>query len=76
MIQINLLPVREAKRKADVKQNVLELVLVLIVVFAVIGFAHTDLSGMALFEEAQYWGVRAAEAVMREQRHAFQSWLV
>ena len=44
MIQINLLPVREAKRKADVRQNALELVLVLIVVFAVIGFAHTDLS--------------------------------
>ena len=38
-------------------------------------FAHTDLSGMALFEEAQYWGVRAAEAVMREQSHGFQSWL-
>jgi len=45
MIQINLLPVREAKRKADVKQNVLELVLVLIVVAAVIGFVHTDLAG-------------------------------
>ena len=44
MIQINLLPVREAKRKADVKQNLLELVLVLIVVFAVIGFAHSDLN--------------------------------
>ena len=44
MIQINLLPVREAKRKADVKQNVLELVLVLIVVSAGIGFAHSDLS--------------------------------
>ena len=43
MIQINLLPVREAKRKADVKQNVLELVLVLIVVTAAIGFAHSDL---------------------------------
>jgi hypothetical protein len=28
-------------------------------------FAHTDLSGMALFEEAQAWGVRAAEAVLR-----------
>ena len=28
-----------------------------------IHFAHTDLSGMALFEEAQYWGVHAAEAV-------------
>lgn len=39
-------------------------------------FAHTDLSGMALFEEAQYWGVRAAEAVMRAERHAFRSWLV
>ena len=44
MIQINLLPVREAKKKADVKQNLLELVLVLIVVLAVIGFAHSDLS--------------------------------
>jgi type IV pilus assembly protein PilN len=44
MIQINLLPVREAKRKADIKQNVLELVLLLIVVSAVIGFVHTDLS--------------------------------
>ncbi len=43
MIQINLLPVREAKRKADVKQNVLELVLALIVVAAAVGFAHTDL---------------------------------
>jgi protoporphyrinogen oxidase len=38
-------------------------------------FAHTDLSGMALFEEAQYWGVRAAEAILRERRHAFRSWL-
>ena len=45
MIQINLLPVREAKRKAGAKQNVLELVLLLIVVVAVIGFVHTDLSG-------------------------------
>jgi phytoene dehydrogenase-like protein len=38
-------------------------------------FAHTDLSGMALFEEAQYWGIRAAEAVMRERGHGFRSWL-
>jgi len=44
MIQINLLPVREAKRKADVKQNVLELVFVLIIAAAVIGWLHTDLS--------------------------------
>ena len=38
-------------------------------------FAHTDLSGMALLEEAQYWGVHAAEAVMRERGHPFESWL-
>src|SRR5262245_15019789 len=43
MIQINLLPVREAKRKADVKQNVLELVLLMIVVIAAIGFVHAGL---------------------------------
>src|SRR5262245_37234112 len=44
MIQINLLPVREAKRKADVKQNVLELVFALILVAAAIGFFQSDLS--------------------------------
>ena len=33
-----------------------------------IHFAHTDLSGMALFEEAQYWGVRAAETILRAGR--------
>jgi hypothetical protein len=38
-------------------------------------FAHTDLSGMALFEEAQYWGIRAAEDVLREERRPFRSWL-
>jgi hypothetical protein len=40
-----------------------------------IHFAHTDLSGIALFEEAQYWGIRAAEGVMRERGHRFTSWL-
>jgi phytoene dehydrogenase-like protein len=38
-------------------------------------FAHTDLSGMALFEEAQYWGVRAAEEILRERGQTFRSWL-
>src|SRR5258707_5371966 len=33
-------------------------------------FAHTDLSGMALFEEAQAWGVRAAADILSEEgRH-------
>lgn len=27
-------------------------------------FAHSDLSGLALFEEAQYWGIRAAESIL------------
>jgi type IV pilus assembly protein PilN len=40
MIQINLLPVREAKRKADIKQNILELVLMLIVLGTALGFAQ------------------------------------
>jgi protoporphyrinogen oxidase len=30
-------------------------------------FAHTDLSGMALFEEAQYWGVRAAAEILGDE---------
>jgi hypothetical protein len=38
-----------------------------------IHFAHTDLSGMALVEEAHYWGVRAAEQVMRAAGHRFES---
>jgi protoporphyrinogen oxidase len=37
-------------------------------------FAHTDLSGFALFEEAQYWGVRAAEAVLGQRAARFSSW--
>ena len=36
-------------------------------------FAHSDMSGISLFEEAQYHGVRAAEQVMRELGHTFSS---
>ena len=38
-----------------------------------IRFAHSDMSGISLFEEAQYHGVRAAEQVMRELGHAHPS---
>jgi glycine/D-amino acid oxidase-like deaminating enzyme len=38
-------------------------------------FAHTDLSAIALFEEAQYWGIRAAEEILVARRHAFRPWL-
>jgi hypothetical protein len=37
-------------------------------------FAHTDLSGMALFEEAQYHGIRAAEEILRARSASFRSW--
>jgi hypothetical protein len=30
---------------------------------------------MALFEEAQYWGVRAAEEVLAARGDRFESWL-
>ena len=36
-------------------------------------FAHSDMSGLSVFEEAQYHGVRAAEEVMRELGHPFTS---
>ena len=36
-------------------------------------FAHSDMSGLSLFEEAQYHGVRAAEEVMRDLGHPFAS---
>jgi len=37
-------------------------------------FAHSDLSGMALFEEAHHAGVRAAEEVLRALDATFEPW--
>ena len=36
-------------------------------------FANSDMSGLSLFEEAQYHGVRAAEDLMRHVGHAHRS---
>jgi hypothetical protein len=36
--------------------------------FRGIHFAHTDLSGIAIFEEAFHHGIRAAEEVLKEFR--------
>ena len=44
MIQVNLLPVREAQRLANLRQQLMQLVAVLLVVGATIGFAHSRLS--------------------------------
>lgn len=38
-------------------------------------FAHSDLGGLALFEEANWHGVRAAEAVLAALGQASPSWL-
>jgi hypothetical protein len=40
-----------------------------------IHFAHTDLSGMALFEEALFHGTRAAEAILAARGIPGPSWL-
>lgn len=40
----------------------------------VVHFAHTDLSGLALFEEANFHGVRAAEEILRAFGHSAESW--
>ena len=41
--------------------------------YGAIRFAHSDMSGISLFEEAQYHGVRAAEQVMSDLGHAYAS---
>ncbi len=37
--------------------------------FGPVRFAHSDMSGLSLFEEAQYRGVRAAGDLMRHMGH-------
>ena len=41
--------------------------------FGPVRFAHSDMSGLSLFEKAQYRGVRAAEDLMRHVGHAYRS---
>lgn len=38
-------------------------------------FAHTDLSGMALFEEAQHWGLVAARSILDDEGLETPAWL-
>lgn len=44
MLKINLLPVREARRKADLRQYMMQLVLVVIVVVGAVGIFHSRLT--------------------------------
>ncbi len=41
--------------------------------FGPVRFAHSDMSGLSLFEEAQYRGVRAAEDLLRQLGRPFRS---
>jgi len=41
MLEINLLPVREARRKADIRQQLMQLLLVLLLTAGAIGFWHS-----------------------------------
>jgi len=41
MLEINLLPVREAKRKADIRQQLMQLMFVLLLTCGAIGFWHS-----------------------------------
>jgi len=53
MIEINLLPVREARRAADLRQQLMQLLLVLIVVGGVIGFVHSEMSQRVVMARAR-----------------------
>ena len=44
MIEINLLPVREARRKADLRQQATQLLMVVILVAACVGYVHSQIS--------------------------------
>jgi type IV pilus assembly protein PilN len=43
MIEVNLLPVREARRAADLRQQLMQLLLVLLIVMGGIGFVHSEM---------------------------------
>jgi type IV pilus assembly protein PilN len=53
MIEINLLPVREAKRAADLRQQLLQLFLVLFLVGSGIGFVHSEMNERVVLARAR-----------------------
>jgi type IV pilus assembly protein PilN len=63
MIEINLLPVREAKRRADLRQQLMQVLLVLLVAGAAIGYAHSQVS--AQIDSAQR-RIRQMEADIKQ----------
>jgi type IV pilus assembly protein PilN len=67
MIQINLLPVREARRKADLRQQLLQLVLALIVVGTGIAYAHSRIQDQITTAESRVQQMEADIARFKPQ---------
>ena len=59
MLEINLLPVREARRKADLRQYVMQLVLMVILTVGCIGLVHSRIGDQ----------VERAQARVRQMKH-------
>jgi len=53
MIEINLLPVREARRAADIRQQLMQLLLVMLVVLGGIGFVHSEMNERIVLARAR-----------------------
>jgi type IV pilus assembly protein PilN len=53
MIEINLLPVREARRAADLRQQLMQLVFMLLIVGGSIGIAHSQINEKIVIEKAR-----------------------
>ena len=53
MLEINLLPVREARRKADIRQQLMQLLLVLLLTVGAIGFWHSRVAEQISMSEVR-----------------------
>jgi type IV pilus assembly protein PilN len=53
MIEINLLPVREARRAADLRQQLMQLIFMLLIVGGGIGLMHSKINDKIVIEEAR-----------------------
>jgi type IV pilus assembly protein PilN len=63
MIEINLLPVREARRKADLRQQGMQFLLAMILAVAAIGFTHSHVTDKIEESEAR---IRQMEADIKQ----------
>jgi type IV pilus assembly protein PilN len=53
MLEINLLPVREARRKADIRQQLMQLMFVLLLTVGAIGFWHSRVADQISMSEVR-----------------------